>query len=274
MPLSPYEKQAQREIEHWLENKSSLVQQALDMAAKPFDWVTKKAVPEEKMDQASDRVMQFLNTLNETSIWTYEEEDLLKEARRQGLSENALEALREQPLERLDPLARHFFKQNTILAAIEGGGTGLGGAVLITADIPLLFTINLRLIQQIAGSYGFPLGRPDYRFLVLSIYNAAAAATQVAKNDAMREVSVAAATLASGSKYQGRPPSGTVRDQSRNLSREIAKNLVGRKLAQTIPIAGAAVGAGVNYWFTKQTAETAYMLCRHLYLEYKDRQSE
>ena len=28
------------------------------------------------------------------------------------------------------------------IAAVEGGGTGLGGAVLIAADIPLLFGIN------------------------------------------------------------------------------------------------------------------------------------
>jgi hypothetical protein len=38
-----------------------------------------------------------------------------------------------------------------------------------------------------------------------------------------------------------------------------------------IPIAGAAVGAGINYWFTTETAETAFMLMRALYLERKER---
>jgi hypothetical protein len=46
---------------------------------------------------------------------------------------------------------------------------------------------------------------------------------------------------------------------------------VGRKIAQTIPIAGAAVGAGINYWFTTETAETTYMMFRALYLERKER---
>ncbi len=43
------------------------------------------------------------------------------------------------------------------------------------------------------------------------------------------------------------------------------------KLGQLIPVAGAAIGAGVNYWFTEQTARTATMLFRSLYLERKER---
>ncbi len=43
------------------------------------------------------------------------------------------------------------------------------------------------------------------------------------------------------------------------------------KLGQLIPVAGAAIGAGVNYWFTEQTARTATMLSRSLYLERKER---
>ncbi|MEO1632917.1 MAG: EcsC family protein, partial [Bacteroidota bacterium] len=76
---------------------------------------------------------------------------------------------------------------------------------------------------------------------------------------------------AHGGGYRGRRASSTFRDQIGHLPREIAKNLAGRKLGQLIPIAGAAVGAGVNYWFTEQTAKTAYMLFRSLYLERKDR---
>jgi len=38
-----------------------------------------------------------------------------------------------------------------------------------------------------------------------------------------------------------------------------------------IPIAGAAIGAGINYWFTTETAETAFMLFRALYIERKER---
>ena len=62
-----------------------------------------------------------------------------------------------------------------------------------------------------------------------------------------------------------------LREQMGHVPREIAKNLGAQKLAQMIPIAGAAVGAGVNYWFTDQTAQAAVMLSRALYLERKER---
>ena len=146
----------------------------------------------------------------------------------------------------------------------------MGGAMLIAADIPLLFTINLRLIQQIGAAYGFPMRGLSYRPLVLSIFNVASSNSREARHEAMREVSVAGASLARDSEYRGRV-SGTFREQNRHLPREIAKNIVGRKLAQTIPIAGAAVGAGINYWFTTETAETSFMLLRALYLERKER---
>jgi hypothetical protein len=84
-------------------------------------------------------------------------------------------------------------------------------------------------------------------------------------------MSVAAAAFAHNLEYRGKRAGGTFRDQQRHLPREIAKNLIGHKLGQMIPLAGAAVGAGINYWFTTQTAEATYMLFRALYVERKER---
>ena len=142
--------------------------------------------------------------------------------------------------------------------------------VFIAADIPILFMLNFRLIQQIGAAFGFPMTSPEHSPIVLSIYNAAAANTREARGAALREITVAAAALAGDTSYQGRVR-GTLPDQSRHVPRELAKNLISRKLLQTIPLAGAAVGAGVNYWFTSETAKTTYMLFRALYLEYKER---
>ena len=274
MRLNTYEKDIRREVDDWLHSQSSPGMHVMDLVSRPFDWMLGQVVPEKTIDQCSDAVGAFLNTLSDASRWTYDYRTVLRAAARDGLDVEHVEDLRYQPLEKLDPLAQRQLSENALLAALEGGGTGLGGAALIAADIPLLFTINLRLLQQIAASYGFPLRRPEYRALVLGIYNAAAAASQKAKNDAMREVSVAAAVFAHDGSYRGRAPSNTLRDQARNLPREIAKSLVERKLAQTIPLAGAVVGAGVNYWFTTEVARTTRMLCRALYLEHKERRED
>ncbi|ARA93565.1 ABC transporter substrate-binding protein [Rhodothermaceae bacterium RA] len=270
MRLTPYEKSVKREIDQWRQGDASLITQAMSWAMKPFDWVVERVAPPELVDQADEAVQQFLAMLSEASAWTIDADEVLRKAARRGLEVERVEDLREEPLEELDPIARSYFTENTILAAIEGGGTGLGGAVLIAADIPLLFTINFRLIQQIGASFGFPMQGPAFRPLVLSIFNVSVSGERDAKNNALREVSVAGAAFANELDYRGRV-TGTFRDQNRHLPREIAKNLVGRKLAQMIPIAGAAVGAGINYWFTSETAEAAYMLFRALYLEYRER---
>ncbi len=270
MRLNDYEKTAKRQIEAWQHGDASFVAQAMNWAMQPMDWVVKRTVSADVVDQVDEAVSDFLSMLNDASGWTYDPDDVLAGARAHGMEVSAVPELRDMPLEKLDRLARTYVSENAILAAVEGGGTGLGGALLIAADIPLLFAINLRLIQQIGAAYGFAVKGPDYRPIVLSIFNVAASSGRDAKGDALREINVAGAAFAHGTGYKGRV-SGTFRDQNRHLPREIAKNIVGRKLAQAIPVAGAAIGAGINYWFTTETAETAYMLFRALYLERKER---
>lgn len=271
MRLNDYEKQAAREVESWKSDGDSIIQHMFNLAMKPVDWVVERVVPQNLIDQASDGVASVLGMLNDASEWTYNESELLQSAKRFDIEVEKISDLREIPLERLDKFAKSHFNENAIMAAIEGGGTGLGGAVLIVADIPMLFTINFRLIQQIGGSYGFSMRSPEFQPLVLAIYNVAASASSEAKHDALKEMSVAAAAFAHNLEYRGKRAGGTFRDQQRHLPREIAKSLIGRKLGQMIPLAGAAVGAGINYWFTSQTAEATYMLFRALYVERKER---
>lgn len=269
MRLSDYEKTARREIEQWQRGDGSPIMQAMNWAMKPVDWLVERVSPD-VVDQVGDGVSSFLQMLNDASEWTYDVNGTIAAAARRQVAVKTAAELRNQPLEKLDPLARSYFTENAVMAAVEGGGAGLGGAFLIAADVPLLFTINFRLIQQIAASYGFVLRGPSFRPLVLAVFNVAASDARDARADALREISVAAAAFANELEYKGRV-SGTFRDQNRHIPREIAKNIVGRKMAQMVPLAGAAVGAGVNYWFTTQTAEAAYMLFRALFIEYKER---
>ncbi len=270
MRLSEYERGVQREIEKWQHGEPTLLKQAVNWAMKPVDWAVEKAVPPEMVDQAGAAVERFLGLLNDASEWTYDPNVILEAMKGRGIQAEKVEDLRHAPLEEIDAYARSLTTENAVLAAVEGGGAGLGGAFLLAADIPLLFTINLRLIQQIGAAYGFPMKGPDYRPLVLSIWNVAASETRESRNEALREISVAAAALARDTPYRGRV-SGTFRDQNRHLPREIAKGIMSHKILQAIPIAGAVVGAGVNYWFTTETAQAAYMLFRSLYLEVKGR---
>jgi hypothetical protein len=272
MRLNDYERGVQREIERWERGGSdTLFNQALGLAMRPLDWAMDRFVPESVVNTLGEALNAALGTLNDASEWTYDADDLLEKARAMGIEVERVEDLRDRPLEEIDRLARSLVSQNALMAALSGGGAGLGGFVLVAADVPILFTVNFRLIQQIGAAYGFPMRGPEFKPLVLAIFNVAASGSREAKSDALRELSVAGAAFAHGSGYRGRPAQGTFREQIGHVPREIAKSLAARKLAQMIPVAGAAIGAGVNYWFTDQTAEAALMLFRALYLERKER---
>ena len=294
-----YEENAAKEIRRWADGDPSALSKALRLLSKPLDWAAERSATESAMKEVNERIVAVLDSLSEASTWTYDPEHVLGRARDDiDLADTAsLADLRAAPMPRLDELARTFFTENTILSALEGGGTGLGGVALLAADVPILFTINLRLIQQVAASYGFRFGGPRARPLVLRVFSAAVADTPEARQEALRELRAAgkaaargeapgtdrdgigvAAASSEGTDPQGTDPQGkgtdTTENQSRVLINEIARNIAAREMAQLIPLAGAATGAGLNYWFTSATAEAAYMLSRALFLEHRRLQQQ
>lgn len=285
--FTPYENSAVHEIKGWAENDPSALSEGLRLAKRPLDWLAERSVTEDVMEEINERIIGVLNSLSDASTWTYDEEYVLKRAREeQDLSVGSLAELRTKPMDSLDNLAHSYFTENAVLSVIEGGGTGLGGAVLLAADIPMLFSINLRLIQQIAASYGFRFGGPEARPLVLRIFSAATADTPEARQEALQELRAAGTAVAKdnapaaassnagqvGVSDASSEGTQTTENQSRALANEIARNVATRQMAQLIPLAGVATGAGMNYWFTMATAETAYMLNRALFLEHKRQQ--
>ena len=270
MQLTAYEREAQREIERWQRGDDSLFRQMFNAAMTPLDWLSEQMISPEMLDQADSLVGKFFAVLGDASEWTVTPDTVAAEAKALGIAVDSVAGLRECDLESLDRLARSQFADSTLAAAVQGGGMGLGGVALVLADIPLLFAINLRLTQRVAAAYGFDLRGPEYRPLVMCVFNVAASGAAAARHQALREASVAASALSGPGDYQGRV-SGSFAAQNRHIPREIAKHVVSRKLAQTIPVAGAAVGAGINYWFTTQTADAAYMIMRGMHLECRER---
>ncbi|PSQ77475.1 MAG: EcsC family protein [Bacteroidetes bacterium QH_8_67_23] len=287
-----YEENAAKEIRRWADGDPSALSKALRLLSRPLDWAAERSATESAMKEVNERIVAVLDSLSEASTWTYDPEHVLGRARDDiDLADTAsLADLRAAPMPRLDELARTFFTENTILSALEGGGTGLGGVALLAADVPILFTINLRLIQQVAASYGFRFGGPRARPLVLRVFSAAVADTPEARQEALRELRAAGKAAARGeapgtdrdgigvaaASSEGTDPEGTdtTENQSRVLINEIARNIAAREMAQLIPLAGAATGAGLNYWFTSATAEAAYMLSRALFLEHRRLQQQ
>jgi len=273
MNYTGYELKVLDEIREWEEAKPGMVIQALDLIGKPISMMIEN-VPGSTRIIIGKAVTGFMHMLKDISYWTYTENSILKKARKAGLDVTSIHDLGDCDIEKLDELAREYFTANKIIAALEGAGCGMGGLALIAADIPALFGISFRSIQQIGSCYGFNMQDPDMLPVIMGIIHAGSGFSVAVKSSVLADMHIAAAALAGKAAY-GKLAERTktalmieiLKKSSRSLPGQIAKNISSRKLGQAIPIIGAALGAGFNYWFMSNSILAAYMLFRKLNIE-------
>ncbi len=273
MNYTSYELQVLEEIREWEEAKPGMVIKALDLIGKPITLMIEN-VPGSTRNLIGKAISGFMEMLKDISYWSYTDRSILKKARKAGLEVNSIKDLATCDIEKLDALARGHFTTNKIIATLEGAGCGLGGLALIAADIPALFGISFRSVQQIGSCYGFTMQDPDMLPVIMGILHAGSGFNVAVKTSVLADMHIAAAALAGKAAY-GKLAERTktalmvevLKKTSGYLPGQIARNISSRKLGQAIPLIGAAFGAGFNYWFMSNTILAAYMLFRKLSIE-------
>ncbi len=268
MNYTPYELSALREIESWESKGSSMEGTALDVFGVPVRAALKK-IPFSTREAIRRAMEGSMEMLKDVSYWTYSEKRIVKRANKLNINITGIPELAEKELEALDVLARESFTGNRILAALQGAGCGAGGPVLIIADIPALFTLGFRTVQQIGSSYGFDMRSPAMTPVVMGIYHAGSGISVAAKSLLLADISRIASTGMASAPLAGSLLSEMMKQTMRVFPVKIAEKISSRKFAQMIPVAGALVGASFNYWFMSELSRAAFMIFRKLYLERK-----
>ena len=134
-------------------------------------------------------------------------------------------------------------------AATEGGITGAGGFALGLADFPLLLTIKLKMLFEIAALYG--ISGEDYkeRLYILAIFQLA-----FSSDTHRRHVYLQISNWQAGS---ARLPDSIHDFDWRTLQQEYRDYIDLAKLAQLLPLIGAPVGFVVNSRLVKKLGTTA-----------------
>ncbi|MBN1533294.1 MAG: EcsC family protein [Spirochaetes bacterium] len=275
--MTPYELQVLNEIGEWEKKGPGRLVWSLDILGAPMRLIAKSA-PQSVQSAVRAAIAGFMEMLREVSYWSYSDKSILKEAKTQGIDARGITDLAGHDLQRLDLVARRFFSSNKVIAALEGAGCGLGGLALVAADIPVLLAIGFRSIQQIGASYGFDMRDPAMAPVVMGVISAGSGSSIAVKSSVLADMHVTAAALAGDAAFSGiagRTGTGAVLDKLAGtagvLPGRLADTITRRKLSQLIPIVGATIGAGFNYWFMGNIAVSACMVFRKLYLERKYR---
>ncbi|XJZ28116.1 EcsC family protein [Bacillota bacterium Lsc_1132] len=144
-----------------------------------------------------------------------------------------------------DGAARRKIAAYQKTAAIEGAGTGAGGILLGLADFPLLLSIKMKLLFEIASIYGFDTNDYAERLFILHVFQLAFSSDEARSR-----------TLAVIENW--REKRNVLRDMDwRQFQQEYRDYIDLAKLLQIVPGIGAVIGAYANYQLLKQLGETA-----------------
>jgi uncharacterized protein (DUF697 family) len=139
------------------------------------------------------------------------------------------------------------FYQKT--ATVEGAVTGAGGFLLGLADFPILLGIKLKLLFEIAALYGYNVKDYKERLYILYIFQLAFSSQE--RRNQVYEL------MAGWQGYSKQLPDNIEEFDWRIFQQEYRDYIDLAKMAQLLPVIGAAVGAIANYKLIAQLGETA-----------------
>lgn len=166
---------------------------------------------------------------------------------------------KEKSLEVREAVVEEKIKFYRRTAAAEGGVTGAGGILLGLADFPILLSLKLKLLFEIASVYGYDSKDYKERIYMLYIFQLAFSSDEHRKNIYLKMINW---------QEQSKQFQEDINQFDwRTLQQEYRDYIDLAKMAQLIPIIGAPVGIVVNYRLIKKLGHTAINAYRMRWFE-------
>lgn len=179
-----------------------------------------------------------------------------------------IDELKNLSIDQLTYIANHQIAKHRIISAVQGGLTGTGNSLFLSADLIAMAVINLKVVQLIAMSYGFDSKTPFELMVSLKVLYTATLPTRYQKNGwelLVEELMTQESTYF----YEG-SENFTDHRWLEEPTKQIAKSFLimfsRKKLLKNFPIIGVVFGAGINYKLTKQVTEFAQKFYQYRYL--------
>ncbi|RZJ81511.1 MAG: EcsC family protein [Flavobacterium sp.] len=138
--------------------------------------------------------------------------------------------------------------------AAEGGITGAGGFLMSMADFPILIGIKIKMLFEIASLYGFDVRDYRERLYILHIFQLAFS-SKVGTQRTFKQMQNWDQKLIV-------LPGTAEQFDWQTFQQEYRDYIDIAKMAQLLPVVGAAVGAVANYQLIKKLGKTAMMAYR------------
>jgi hypothetical protein len=257
----------------------SLLRRALETAGRPIEKILEIGALSKirPVQWTSELVFRGVRRALETSLtaasWTAREDGVLDTASGMGIRSDSVAKLRDRPLEELDALADRFERSHALLLGAEGAALGaattlsetipfafLALPTLVAADVSASMTLLARHASRIATSYGYAPSVPENRVHIIAAmapqgdspdegYFAAKAAAVETMVEAGHFLARRAGKNMTRRLLEGEAPK--IVRLLHYVANRIGVVLTEKELGMLVPVAGAALNAGLNVAFQK-----------------------
>ena len=209
-----------------------------------------------------------VGVLADAAAWAVRPEAVYAQFRNAGHDVSQPADLLALDLQQVDRVVSWLDAKYKGLAFTEGATAGTLGAPGLIADIPALVALNLRAIAEYATYYGFDVGSQRERLFAMHVLGLASSPSDATKMPVMAQLARIAADAAKKKTWNALEEHVLV-GAIKQIAQALGVRLTKAKLAQTVPIMGAAVGGGFNAYYTARVCDAAYHLYRERFLAEK-----
>jgi hypothetical protein len=274
---SPYEETAHRQIQEWKNPEQSWFDRARAIISWPADKAGQALMNTPGLGPVVQNTLSgFVGVLNDAAQWSVRPEAILEEYRRFGHTHlSSLPQVYSLDLSTVDRVIGWLDTKYEGMALAEGvaaGGTSVLTPVValavIPADVIALLTLSLRAIGEHATYCGFDVSLPSERLFALNVLALTSSPSDRLKRVALAQLARIALDAALRKTWKSVEQNVAVQSAQR-IAQTLAIRLTKAKLAQVIPIAGAAIGGGFNAYYADKVCKAAFYLYRERFLAAK-----
>jgi hypothetical protein len=266
---SPYEQKALATIHSWKNPQAGWLGWMKDAVSWPWRTATELAGKIPGVDWVIEKAFQgVLASLNDWAQLTVRQHAIFEDFRKYGHLVHKHGDVFQLDLESVDHVIGLLDMKYKSAALGEGAVTGAAGMPGIPADVVLLLGMALRAIGEYATHYGFDVTSQQERLFALNILGFASSLTDAAKTVAMAQLVRIATGVAKKQAWKELEEHAFV-VIIQKLAKQLGVRLTKAKLAQFVPVFGAAVGASYNAYYMAKVCNAAYFLYRERFLAEK-----
>lgn len=252
--------EALQESLDWFHRPPGGLSRLLGLLERPMEAAWQK-VPQSARDSTAQAIHSAMQTLLETTGRSLAFQPLLDAlCAAAGREISGPGQIRLMDLGALDRVSRRTVEAHRRAAAVEGGVSGFAGLPGLLLDVPALYALIFRMIQEISFLFGFPVESLPEKAHILKVVDLGHQTGLEARRQGLEELQAVQGSLHAGVAGREMEKQVLLRGLG-TLAEKMATGLTRRKLAQTLAVVGSVVGAGVNYQLLGDVGDTA----RHAY---------